>query len=254
MGVSWNDDDTSDEEEGFDDSFKDDEFASLSPEDVSSPTKGSKLAKKKFTAKRKYGERCIPDPSINRDCAVVGPPDLSKLSVTFQTERPEPNNPDWNDKKSVDKLNSWRYQLFKRTIGQKRESRPPWTISEQNKVIELVHAHLNASSTGGRYSKVKWNEIERNFNQYFQNQFHRKGEMTAETAYNTRGEDRVAKSRKLMADRLHVSRSAGAIENQFNHFTHPTARQLIADARKADQDYDETRGSFDDDIIKSERE
>jgi hypothetical protein len=185
----------------------------------------------KFTAKRKYGERCIPDPSINRDCAVVGLPDLPKLSVTFQTERPKPNNPgnfipsdpvtynyqcsvDWNDKKSVDKLNSWRYQLFKRTIGQKRESRPPWTISEQNKVIELVHAHLNSSSTGGRYSKIKWNEIERDFNQYFQNRFHHKGEMTAETAYNTRGEDRVAKSRKLMADRLHLSRSAGAIENQ----------------------------------------
>jgi hypothetical protein len=43
MGVSWNDDDTSDEEEGFDGSFEDDEFASLSPEDVKSPPKGSKL-------------------------------------------------------------------------------------------------------------------------------------------------------------------------------------------------------------------
>lgn len=41
---------------------------------------------------------------------------------------------------------------------------------------------------------------------------------------------------------------------RFNHFTHPTARQLIADARKADQDYDETHGSFDDAIITSKRE
>jgi hypothetical protein len=103
---------------------------------------------------------------------------------------------------------------LKRNIGQKRESRPPWTIAEQNKVIELVHAHLNSPSTGGRYSKIKWKEIERDFNQFFQSRFHRKGEMTAETAYNTRGEDRVAKSRKLIADRLHLCRSAGAIENQ----------------------------------------
>jgi hypothetical protein len=45
MGVSWNDDDnlTSDEEEGFADSSEDDEFASLSLEDVKSPAKGSKL-------------------------------------------------------------------------------------------------------------------------------------------------------------------------------------------------------------------
>ncbi len=43
MGVSWNDDDTSDEEEGFADSSDDDEFASLFLEDVKSPAKGSKL-------------------------------------------------------------------------------------------------------------------------------------------------------------------------------------------------------------------
>ena len=43
MGVSWNDDDTSDEEEGFSDNSDDDEFASLFLEDVKSPAKGSKL-------------------------------------------------------------------------------------------------------------------------------------------------------------------------------------------------------------------
>jgi hypothetical protein len=43
MGVSWNDDHTSDEEEGFSDNVEDDEFAPLSLEDVKSPAKGSKL-------------------------------------------------------------------------------------------------------------------------------------------------------------------------------------------------------------------
>jgi hypothetical protein len=43
MGVSWNDDGTSDDEEGFVDNFEDDEFASPSLEDAKSPTKGSKL-------------------------------------------------------------------------------------------------------------------------------------------------------------------------------------------------------------------
>jgi hypothetical protein len=52
MGVSWNDDDTSDEEEGFADSSEDDEFASLSLEDVKSPAKGSKLVSFSLSSNR----------------------------------------------------------------------------------------------------------------------------------------------------------------------------------------------------------
>lgn len=52
MGVSWNDDDTSDEDEEFVDSFEDDEFASLPPEDVKSPPKGSKLVSSTMSSNR----------------------------------------------------------------------------------------------------------------------------------------------------------------------------------------------------------
>jgi hypothetical protein len=247
MGVSWSDDDADDEDEMLLDHFEhyeddyDEDIKSTARKDSESvgstlssleyPQLTSLKPNKKFTAKRKFGERCIPDPNINRDCAVVGKPDPSKLSVTFQTERPGPDNRksfissdpvtyeysnpvDWNDRKSVDKLNSWRYQVLKRTIGQKRESRPPWTVTEQSKLIELMSAHLKSPQTGGHYSQINWHQIERDFNQFFQNRSHLKGEMTAETSYNVRGEDRVAKSRKLAMDRPHLPRSAGAIENQ----------------------------------------
>ncbi|KAE9369347.1 hypothetical protein N431DRAFT_346057 [Stipitochalara longipes BDJ] len=231
MGVSWCDDEPVDEQESIPDyldAYDDDDFE----EDVKTPVgKGIDLATQKHTAKRKYGERCLPDPSVSRDNAIVGQPDPSKMSIVLQTERPDlatpgsflPSDPvhftytnkvNWDDKESVSKLNSWRYQVFKRTLGQKRESRPPWTINEKDKLIEMMSSHLSLPATGGRYSQINWGEVERNFNQFFQGHIHGKGEMTAETSYNQRGKDYTAKSRKLVADRLHLPRSAGAIENQ----------------------------------------
>jgi len=232
MGVSWADDLAMDDQENIPDYLDayddDDDFE----EDVKIPVgKSADPAMQKHVAKRKHGERCLPDPTISRDNALVGHPDLSKTSFILQTERPDSENPgtfspsdpvhfiyakevDWNNKESVNKLNSWRYQVFKRTWGQKRDSRPPWTINEKDKLLEMMSSHLSSPATGGRYSQINWAEIERNFNQFFQNHIHRKGEMTAETSYNQRGKDYTAKSRQLVADRLHLSRSAGAIENQ----------------------------------------
>ena len=212
------------------DSFHYEEYES--DEDMKSPdSKTVEAEKKRHTAKRKHGEICVPDPAISRDNAIVGRPDASKCSFTLQTERPDPKNPghyipsnpilfeypnpvNWDDKTSVGKLNSWRYQVFKRTLGQKRESRPPWTVNEQNKLIEIVQSHLNEPSTGGRFSQINWNELERRFNAFFAGKSHLKGESTAETSYNVRGKDMVAKTRKLAVDRPHLPRSAGAIENQ----------------------------------------
>jgi hypothetical protein len=104
--------------------------------------------------------------------------------------------------------------VFKRTLGSKREPRPAWTVAEQNKLIELISTHLQAPATGGRYSRIDWAQIEQNFNSFFSNKTHTKGEMTAETKYSTRGKEMVAKPRKLGQNRAHVPRSAGAIENQ----------------------------------------
>jgi len=232
MGVSWSDDETVDEQESLLDDFKyecsdSDEFIKSETGNSNDPAK----KKHKNSARRKYGERCLPDPTISRDNAIVGQPDLSKVSFTLQTERPDPNNPgsylpsdpvlfeytqpiDWDDKASIGKLNSWRYQVFKRTWGQKRESRPPWTINEQTKLLSLLDSHLKSPSTGGRFSRIQWQEIERAFNSFFQNHTHLKGEMTAETSYHQRGKENTAKSRILVADRPHLQRSAGAIENQ----------------------------------------
>ncbi len=50
MGVSWNDDNTSDEEDAFVDSFEGNEFTSLSLEHIKSPTKGSKLVSYTFSS------------------------------------------------------------------------------------------------------------------------------------------------------------------------------------------------------------
>jgi hypothetical protein len=246
MGVSWSDDEALDEEESFD-SVKDEEDkddddierpAGRGKDPVShniSPPMSQKLirlkSKKKHEAKRKHGERCIPDENTNRDNAIVGRYDPSKLVIEFQTERPDWTNPghfipsgparfeypnavNWDDKTSISKLNNWRLQVFKRTIGQKRDSRPPWTINEQNKLLELLHSHLKGTETGGHYSLINWKEIELDFNSFFAEKTHKKGELTAETSYNVRGKDMLAKSRKLVQDRPHTPRSAGAIENQ----------------------------------------
>jgi hypothetical protein len=229
MGASWSDDEAMDDLESIPDyldGYDDDDFE----EDIKMPIKKDPAAAK-HTAKRKHGERCLPDLNVSRDNAVVGQPDPSKLSFVLKTERPDPATPgaflpsdpinfmyskevDWDNKESVGKLNSWRYQVFKRTLGQKRESRPPWTINEKDKLLQMMHTHLSSTETGGRYSKINWVQIEQDFNQFFQGYTHRKGEMTAETSYNQRGKDYTAKSRQLVADRLHLPRSSGAIENQ----------------------------------------
>jgi hypothetical protein len=188
-------------------------------------------ANKKHEAKRKHGERGVAEENTDRNNAVAGHRDLSKLLIELKTERPDPVNPgqfipsdpikfeytkevDWDDKLSVSKLNSWRLQVFKRTLGSKRESRPPWTVAEQNKLLELVSSHLKATATGGRYSRIDWAEIERSFNAFFSDKTHKKGEMTAETKYSTRGKEMMAKPRKLGQSRPHIPRSSGAIENQ----------------------------------------
>jgi hypothetical protein len=188
-------------------------------------------ANKKHQAKRKHGERCIADENTDRDNAVVGRYNPSKLLIEFQAERPDlyhtgrfipadpvrfeyPNSVNWDDKDSIHRLNNWRLQVFKRTLGQKRDSRPLWTIREQNKLLELLDSHLKSRKTSGCYSRIDWKEIEQKFNSHFAEKTHKKGEKTAETSYNVRGKDMIAKSRKLVHDRPHTPRSAGAIENQ----------------------------------------
>jgi hypothetical protein len=232
MGVSWSDDESIDEEESLLDNsqYESHDSAEFTKSEIgNSDDTGNKNHKN--SAKRRHGERCLYDPTISRSNAIVGVPDLSKVSITLQTERPDPYNPgtylpsdpvvfkyaqpiDWNDKISISKLNAWRYQVFKRTWGQKRESRPPWTINEQNKLLSLIDSHLKSSSVGGRYSRIQWQEIEHEFNSVFQNHTHMKGEMTAETSYSQRGRENTAKSKMLVTDRPHLHRSVGAIENQ----------------------------------------
>ena len=205
---------------------------------------------------RNKGERCIYD-GQDRESAKVGVKDVSKLYIEFRTERDHPTitgetvpgepakytyrQPvDWNSKESIQKLNNHRYQVFRRNVGGRRKSRGQWTITEQDKLLEIVQGHLRTVEVGGRYSQINWSEVERQFNRFFNGTKTNSGEMTAETRYRVKDKndvnrEAVAKSRPLNNSRIALTRSAMAIQSVLKQFTSEAVKKMIKDAKARDE-------------------
>lgn len=151
---------------------------------VSSTSSSSKFLHLAFRAdmllqqvpRRKPEDIAIDDGTIDFKSAVVGVEDLSKLILDFDTIRPDPDNPgttipgervpnryhfnvDFNDKKAVKQLNTWRRQILSRNFPPTRKAREFWLQSEKEAALALMKQQLEL------HKYLKWNRLTNTYNQ-----------------------------------------------------------------------------------------
>ena len=205
---------------------------------------------KKHRPKRRRNHRVIQDDTYDRTSAKIHEPDKSKLTITFNTETDHPtikgksvpgepvkheyhDRVDWADKKSISKLNCWRNQIFFRSIGPIRESRPRWTVMEMHFLCCIVQDHLE--TVGGRYSKIVWECVAKTFNRVMDGRMQRIGEAT--TKSGAKGSHHKTKMGCLKVDRHAPVRSANALQAQMERFTDSWPVKIVEDSRNADKTY-----------------
>jgi hypothetical protein len=140
-----------------------------------------------------HGHRGWCGPEQDRKPAKLGVVDESKKTIKVIAKRsPDPNNPTldldktdqwvpnswvfgrkmvarfrrrdwvgWNDKRSIQQLNSWREQVFRRCFGKSRETRDVWLNSEMQRILQLIREQLE--EVPGREA-IAWNRLCRDFN------------------------------------------------------------------------------------------
>jgi len=241
---------------------------------VGVPLPDSKVHKAKLTnlqknrAVRKRGEFCVRDETYDRRSAKPGAAKPSMLRITINTVHEDPHNPgqmvpsnpatyvylrkvDWANKESVAKLNQWRCQVFRRTLGPLRTSRPKWTILEHDKLIAIIENHLSGVGIDGRYSRIQWDIVADDFNRYFSGCVFPKAEPLAHVQGMQRKDKSGRSSLFMKSASPFVARSTSAIVHHLNNFTSSAARELVGEAKALDED-DRLRGYVDGDADKDE--
>ncbi|TAQ88864.1 hypothetical protein B7494_g2795 [Chlorociboria aeruginascens] len=188
---------------------------------------------------RKRGELGYPDENFDRDVAKVGQPDESKLTVRLPTMRRDPNNPsrwipgdgaffrwsnrqcDWDNPNSVKALNSWRSQIFLRSLPPVRKTRQLWLRIEQQFVLDMIREQLIHNRS------PKWIRLTNAYNRHFHDTHQRIGEEFVSPLGHKGGSH-------LKNDRLGPWRTSTAIKGQFKKW--PEGRKLIADALDRDDE------------------
>lgn len=77
---------------------------------------------------------------------------------------------DWNNARSVGKLNGWRRQILGRNFPPTRKTREFWLQSEKDLALELIKQHLLARGF------VKWRKLANEYNRYYTDVVQRRGE------------------------------------------------------------------------------
>lgn len=126
----------------------------------------------------KRGFYAVDDGTIDKSSAVVGIEDASKLLISFDTQKKDPERsghfirgeraiynylehhtkPDWNKKNDVHALNAWRCQVLKRASENIRKTRSRWLQSERDAILALAADQLQHQAT------VKWNRLGNTYN------------------------------------------------------------------------------------------
>ncbi len=178
----------------------------------------------------------------------------SKLVIEFRLEYDDPDNPsgvlyedhirkfchdvDWDDVESVARLTRWRGSVFGRLLGASRDTRFAWLESERDTLLDVLQRHL--LTVNGQWSKIDWSWVTSSYNQSLAGTTQRAGERAAARHYTSRSKGNtvrhVSKSKPLTKDREAPTRNTRAIQAQVQNFTHPLARQIIEQAKKADKD------------------
>jgi hypothetical protein len=167
------------------------------------------------------GDRAVDDGTLDFENAVVGEKDESKLCIEYSTTRSDPKNPnntirgdrvqkryselvDFNDAKSVNKLNGWRGQIFRRNFPGicRKKFNHSWLQTETDTVLELLRAQM---TNGKRWT---WVSLANSYNSKMAGQLQKAGEKLV------KGGNRKADI--LKQDRLAPRRTGASIQGALN--------------------------------------
>ncbi len=189
--------------------------------------------RKKLNApKRRAGDRPI-NQGIDRQGAKVGVVDKSKLKIDFDTERDDPlhpgvvvpgdsvhydyleshTEPDWNNAKDIQALNTWRRQIFGRNFPPIKKTREIWVEREKDAVLDLMRKQLDSR----RY--LKWNRLANDYNKQMAGVVQNSGEK-----FLSKG---IRQFDGLLEDRAAPWRSTSAIMGQA--YLWPEYRALMSE-------------------------
>jgi hypothetical protein len=207
-----------------------------------------------FRPLRTAGDIVIDDGTHDREPCRVGKPQPEKLVIEFQVVRKDPKDPrkviaqpniqfkyrryvDWKNKKSVGELTRWRGQIFLRSLGKKRDGRQVWLESERDIFLDILEGHLK--EIAGRWSRIDWDVVAKQFNKCLKGVIQRAGEMTAERRYDKNYQRNnqypSSKSQPLKEDRKAPIRSSSSLHTQIAYFTLPRAKKIKQNAKAEDQ-------------------
>jgi hypothetical protein len=167
------------------------------------------------------GDKAVDDGTLDFENAVVGERDESKLFIEYSTIRRDPKDPnktirgdrvqkhypelvDFNDAKSVNKLNGWRGQIFRRNFPEicRKKFNHAWLQTEMDTVLELVRAQM---TSGKRWT---WVSLANSYNSKMVGQLQKAGEKLV------KGGNRKADI--LKEDRLAPRRTGASIQGALN--------------------------------------
>ncbi|KAF7876662.1 hypothetical protein EAF04_001747 [Stromatinia cepivora] len=201
---------------------------------------------KRHAPKGKRGTRYIDDGTTVRSPAVVGKPDISKLVVSFKTEKTDEYTNevvegdvrfeydddvkgvqvDWNSAKSVHALNNWRSQLIRRAIGKAYDNNEFWTVQEQQILTVLIRDYLDGEKD------IDWVQIARDYNSLVKNIAQEKGAPGAPRRYRCQGNDKtpreaVSTSMPLRENRRIPQRPDWVLRQEIGYFRAPDAIEVM---------------------------
>ncbi|KAK0113899.1 hypothetical protein ONS96_014749 [Cadophora gregata f. sp. sojae] len=143
------------------------------------------------------------------------------------------NAPSWESSNTLYKFNQWRNQIFRKYLGNKRRTRDPWLMSEQQRIISLLKQQLqNRDKVRAR---PKWNRLANAYNRELHGTIQFKGSKLVQEG--------VKKLPVTDYDRFAPWRTKGAIQNiikkegTWKHLTKP----ILDGAKERRRQYDAQR-------------
>ncbi len=147
------------------------------------------LTEFKVLPRKTPGDKAVDDGTLDFENTVIGERDESKLLIEYNTVRRGRKDPnknirgdrvqkrypelvDFNDAKSVNKLNGWRGQIFRRNFPEvfRKKCNHAWLQAEVDTVLKLVSALL-ASGKGWT-----WASLAKSYNSKMAGQLQKAGE------------------------------------------------------------------------------
>ncbi|KAF7883955.1 hypothetical protein EAF00_011267 [Botryotinia globosa] len=195
------------------------------------------------------GHAAIDEGTHSRAQILAGAPQPDALTIMLRTEKRDEHDVvtaralvthkytkeiNWADAREVKCLNKWRNQILIRAFKAKHERRWKYTLSEMNTLCHFLDIQLAITRVDGLMANVDWAWVTTNYNNFFQGQIQRAGELYASASYTgDDGKKISAAGQPMKYDRDAPFRSEVALKNQIYHFRDQRAVDLVRDSRGA---------------------